>query len=58
MFHKYTEGVVRQTFNEKGELVRQIFISNYEVDWTNESDYPTPCPNDAWYHSFEMKQPE
>jgi hypothetical protein len=58
LYHKWTNGVVKQTFNEKGELVRQLFISMHESDWTDESDWPIDCPNDSWYHSFDMEQPD
>jgi hypothetical protein len=57
LYHKWTEGAVRQTFNEKGELVRQIFIASCESDWTNESDIGIDCPNEKWYSTFDMVQP-
>jgi hypothetical protein len=56
MIDKYTPGVVRQRFDDNGELVSQSFIANGEVDYIDGSDMPVyDC---YFYHPFDMVQPE
>jgi len=57
MIDKYTIGVVRQRFNDKGELVSQSFIAaNEEVEYIDGADMPVENCN--FYHPFDMVQPE
>lgn len=53
---KITIGWVEQDFNGNGECSSQRFYSG-DVEWVDENDNPITCPDDSWYHPFNMVQP-
>lgn len=51
---KVTHGCVVQTFDDKGDCIGQEFTAGDPVEWEDDQGSPIDCPDDSWYHPFDM----
>jgi len=53
---KVTTCVVKQFFDSRGRCIRQIIqIGDHGlVEWEDQHGNPIDCPDDSWYHPFDM----
>jgi len=61
-FVKITVGYVRQTFNDRGQCIKQEFIANDEEEWETDVGDPidpteTPCGGEESF-PLDMVQPQ
>jgi len=53
---KITEGHVKQTFDDEGNLIEQRFVAS-DSEYEDDQGEPIDCPASDPYHPFFMIQP-
>jgi len=56
MITKFTEGYVKQEFDDDGKCISQKFVAGDKVDYEN-SGVPCSCPSNEQYQPYDMVQP-